>query len=113
LKLKKSEEHLFLVEDLLSLEGIVGNFFGDDARVQRVNVLILASQVHAHHANRVYMFVTQVLLFVLNRLAKVLVKEHHCKKISSLTTFEAGSYFNHPVYHLCPIVLCYCVSEQW
>ena len=82
----------------------------DDLGVQRVDVLVLRSEVHCANADLMHIRVLHDFLALHG--AEVVVKDGHSEEVRPDGALEGGSDFNHPVYHLCAILLADVVGVQ-
>ena len=86
------------------------DLLGDDLGVQRVDVLVLRSEIHCSNSNLMHIRVLHDFLALHG--AEVVVKDGHSKEIRPDGALEGGSDFNHPVHHLRAILLADVVSVQ-
>ena len=78
--------------------------------MQRVDVLILARQIHCPDSNLMHIGVLKHCLPLF--ASKILVEDCNCKEVGPCRAFERRSHFDHPIYHLGAVLFAHVVSVQ-
>lgn len=99
LELEELKEFDLFLGDLLGADSSVSDLLRDHLRVEREDVLVLASKVHGSDAERVDVLVLETSAVVVSS-DEVLVEESDSQEVSSRLALEARGDLDHPVSHL-------------
>jgi hypothetical protein len=109
-KVESVQKLCFHCDDLLRAECTMCDFFGNDARFERVGILEFGGEKDCCETYAVHILVVDDSVSLL--LQQIAVEKSNCEEVGATRTLEGRAYFDHPVNHLGSVLGGYTVVSE-